>query len=67
MADDGDTVDSCTSPVFLLEQIAPLEVFASMPLHFMPCSAFKCWGPLWGEGYGGTSGSSCAARLMETR
>lgn len=65
MADDGHTVDSYTLPVFLLEQIVPLEVFASMPLRFMPCSAFKCWGALWGEECGGTSGSRCAASLTD--
>lgn len=41
-ADDGDTVDSYASPV---EQIAPLGVFASMPLHFMPCSALSAGRP----------------------
>lgn len=58
VAEDGDTC-------FPLEQIASLEVFASMPLRFMPCSAFKCWGILWGEENGGPSGPSCAVRLTD--
>lgn len=65
VAEDGDTVDSYTSLVFLLKQIVPLEVFASMPLRFMPCSAFKCWGTLWGEEDGGASGSSYVAGLND--
>lgn len=45
------------------KKLLSVEVFASLPLPCIPCSAFKCLGTLWGEEYGGASGTSCAASL----